>query len=253
MSRKDVTIPTPDGDARAFVFTPDSGSGPWPTVLFYMDGPAIRPALFEMAERLASNGYYVLLPDMFWRLGPYEPLDPRVVFTDEAKRQEFFTKFMGSTTPEKAMRDTAAFLAWLDRQPQAKADKIGVTGYCMGGMMALRAAGNFPDRVAAAGAFHAGGVVTDQPDSPHLLAPKIKAKVLVAGADQDSFFTEEQFVTLKKAMADAGVAGEVTIYRGALHGYAPPDMPVYDKDFSERHWREMLELFGSTLKQPATA
>jgi carboxymethylenebutenolidase len=253
MSRQDVTIPMPDGDARAFVFTPDSGQGPWPTVLFYMDGPAIRPALFEMAERLASNGYYVLLPDMFWRLGPYEPLNTKEVFSDPDKRQEFFTKFMGSTNPEKAMRDTAAFLAWLDKQPKAKADKIGVTGYCMGGMMALRAAGNFPDRIAAAGAFHAGGVVTDQPDSPHLLAPKIKAKVLVAGADQDSFFTEEQFETLKKAMADAGVDAEVTIYRGALHGYAPPDMPVYDKDFSERHWREMLELFGSTLKQPAAA
>jgi len=253
MSRQDVSIPTPDGEARAFVFTPDQGQGPWPTVLFYMDGPAIRPALFEMAERLASNGYYVLLPDMFWRLGPYEPLDVKVVFSDPEKRQEFFTKFMGSTNPEKAMRDTQAILAWLDKQPKAKADRIGTTGYCMGGAMSLRAAGNFPDRVAAAGAFHAGGVVTDQPDSPHLLAPKIKAKVLVAGADEDSFFTEQQFETLRKAFAEAGVRGEVTIYRGKLHGYAPPDMPVYDREGSERHWRELLALFDETLKQPAMA
>ena len=105
MSRQDVTIPVADGEARAFVFTPDHGQGPWPTVLFFMDGPAIRPALFEMAERLASNGYYVLLPDLFWRLGPYEPLEPKVVFADPEKRQEFFTKYMGSTNPEKAMRD----------------------------------------------------------------------------------------------------------------------------------------------------
>lgn len=253
MSRQDVTIPTPDGDARAFAFTPNQGAGPWPTVLFYMDGLAIRPALFEMGERLASNGYYVLMPDMFWRLGAYAPLVPSEVFANPEKRQEFFGKFMTSTDPEKAMRDTGAFLAWLDKQPKAKAHKIGVTGYCMGGAMALRAAGNFPDRVAAAAAFHAGGVVTDQPDSPHLLAPKIKAKVLVAGADEDSYFTEEHFATLKQAMADASVDAEVTIYRGALHGYAPPDMPVYKAEASERHWREMLALFGETLKGTVAA
>jgi len=248
MSREQVSIPTPDGEARAFVFTPDSGAGPWPTVLFYMDGPAIRPALFEMGERLASNGYYVLLPDMFWRLGPYDPVDVKAVFSDPELRKTFFARYMGSTDPEKSMRDTAAFLAWLDNQPKAKADKIGTTGYCMGGGMSLRAAGTFPDRVAAAAAFHAGNVVNGQPDSPHLLAPKIKAKVLVAGADQDSGFTEAQFETLKKAYADAGVRGEVTIYRGKLHGYAPSDMPVYDEEGSERHWREMLALFDEMLK-----
>jgi len=253
MSRQDVTIPTPDGDARAFVFTPDAGKGPWPTVLFYMDGLAIRPTLFDMAERLASNGYYVLLPDMFWRLGGYEPMVPADVFSDPDKRQALFSKFIGSTDGEKSMRDTAAFLAWLDKQPQAKADRIGAVGYCMGGMMTLRAAGTFPDRVAAAAAFHAGQVVTDQPDSPHLLAPKIKAKVLVAGADNDPYFTEDQFETLKAAMQDAGVDAEVTIYRGALHGYAPPDLPVYNPEAAERHWREMLALFDETLKEPVGA
>ncbi|CAN7314202.1 dienelactone hydrolase family protein [Phenylobacterium sp. LjRoot225] len=253
MSQQDVTIPTPDGDARAFVFTPDAGAGPWPAVLFYMDGLAIRPTMFEMAKRLASNGYYVLLPDMFWRLGGYEPMVPAEVFSDPEKRQALFGRFIGSTNAEMGMRDTSAFLDWLAKQPQARADKIGVTGYCMGGTFALRAAGTFPDRVAAAGAFHAGHVVTDQPDSPHLLAPNIKAKVLVAGADQDPYFTEDQFVTLRQAMSDAGVDAEVTIYRGALHGYAPDDLPVYDKEHSERHWREMLALFGETLKAPVAA
>ncbi|CAN7264429.1 dienelactone hydrolase family protein [Phenylobacterium sp. LjRoot219] len=251
MSRQDVTIPTPDGNAQAYVFTPVQGAGPWPTVLFYMDALAIRPTLFEMAERLASNGYYVLLPDMFWRLGGYEPLVPKEIFADQAKMGELFSKYIGSTSAEKAMSDTAAFLAWLDQQPQAKADKIGVTGYCMGGAMAIRAAGTFPDRIAAAGAFHAGQVVTDQPDSPHLLAPQIKAKVLVAGADQDPYFTEAQFETLKAAMK--GLDAEVTIYRGAIHGYAPNDLPVYDVEHSERHWREMLALFDGTLKVPAAA
>jgi carboxymethylenebutenolidase len=248
MSRQDVTIPTPDGDARAYVFTPDAGAGPWPAVIMYMDALAIRPAMFEMAERLASNGYYVLLPDMFWRLPPYPPMNPAEVFADADKRQALFSRFMGSTDPKRAMSDTGAFLDWLGRQPNAKADKVGVTGYCMGGAMALRAAGNFPDRIAAAGAFHAGGVVTDQADSPHLLAPKIKAKVFVGGADQDSHFTDAQLETLKTAFADAGVKGEVTIYRGALHGYAPRDMPVFDAQACERHWRDTLELFNGTLK-----
>ena len=254
MSRQqDVTIPTPDGDARAHVFTPDAGAGPWPAVILYMDALAIRPAMFEMAERLASNGYYVLLPDMFWRLGSYPPMVPAEVLGDPEKRETLFGKFMGSTNPERAMSDTGAFLDWLAKQPQAKAGKIGVTGYCMGGALALRAAGNFPDRVAAAAAFHAGGVVTDQPDSPHLLAPKMKAKVFVGGADQDAFFTEQHFETLKQAFADAGVEGEVTIYRGALHGYAPRDLPVFDVEASERHWRDMLALFNGSLKAPVAA
>lgn len=253
MSQQDVTIPTPDGDARAYVFTPDARAGPWPAVIFYMDALAIRPAMFEMAERLASNGYYVLLPDMFWRLPPYPPMNPAEMLGDPEKRQALFGKFMGSTDPKRSMSDTGAFLDWLAKQPAAKADKVGVVGYCMGGTTALRAAGTFPDRVAAAAAFHAGHVVTDQPDSPHLLASKIKAKVFVGGADQDSFFTEEQFETLKKAFAEAGVPGEVTIYRGALHGYAPRDLPVFDAQASERHWRDMLALFDGTLKTPAAA
>jgi carboxymethylenebutenolidase len=253
MSRQDVSIPTPDGEARAFVFTPDHGQGPWPAVLFYMDGIAIREALFEMAERLAAHGYYVLLPDMFWRLGPYAPLDPKKVFADPETMRELIGKFMGSTDPERSMRDTAAFLGWLDKQPQARAAKIGVTGYCMGAGMALRAAGTFPDRVAAAGAFHGGGLATDAPDSPHLLAPKIRAKVVVGCADQDPYLPEEQFERLAKALKDAGVQGEVAIYRGALHGYAPPDTPVYDREASERHWRELFELLDEQLKEKASA
>jgi carboxymethylenebutenolidase len=253
MSRQDVRIPTPDGEARAFAFTPDKGQGPWPAVIFYMDALAIRPAMFEMCERLASHGYYVLLPDMFWRVGPYPPMVPGEVFGDPDKRTALFGHFMGSTDPKKSMRDTGAFLDWLAQQPNARADKVGVTGYCMGGGMALRAAGTFPDRVAAAGAFHAGRVATDDPDSPHLLAPKIKAKVLVAGGDQDPIFDEDECARLTRALKDARVDAEVTIYRGALHGYAPPDMPTYEREASERHWREMVALFDSALKQPAAA
>jgi carboxymethylenebutenolidase len=248
MSRTDVSIPTPDGAARAYTFTPD-GDGPWPAVIFFMDAPAIRPALFEMCERLASHGYFVLLPDMFWRAGPYEPIDIAEVFKDEAKRREVFGKLMATTDPERAMRDTSAFLDYLATQPNVKGEKVGVTGYCMGGGLALRAAGNFPDRVVAAGAFHGGRLATDAPDSPHLLAPKMKARVLVAGADEDAGFPPEQADRLKAALDDAGVQNEVTIYQSARHGYAPPDMPVYDREASERHWRELIGLLDGTLKR----
>ncbi len=247
MAKEEVKIPTPDGEARAYVFHPD-GVGPWPAVIFFMDAPAIRPALFSMCERLAGHGYYVLLPDMFWRVGPYEPIDLAQAFKDEESRRTLFGKFMASTDPERSTRDTGAFLDWLATQPKAKADKVGCTGYCMGGGLALRAAGNFPDRIVAAAAFHGGRLATDAPDSPHLLAPKIAARVYVGGADEDAGFPPEQADRLREALTAAGVDNTVEIYPGARHGYAPPDMPVYNEAAAERHWRELLKLLDATLK-----
>ncbi|HLK25241.1 MAG TPA: dienelactone hydrolase family protein [Caulobacteraceae bacterium] len=248
---REVAIPTPDGDARSYVFTPASGQGPWPAVIFFMDAPAIRPALFDMSQRLADHGYYVLLPDMFWRAGPYEPINIAEAFRDEATRRERFAKFMSSTDPERSTRDTGAFLDWLAKQPEAKADKVGVTGYCMGAGLALRAAGAFPDRVVAAAGFHGGRLATDAPDSPHLLAPKIKAAVYIAGADEDAGFPPEQADKLREALNAAGVQNEVTIYKGARHGYACSDLPVYNEEAAERHWSELLKLLDSTLKVAA--
>jgi carboxymethylenebutenolidase len=244
--QQQVAIPTPDGEARAFFFQ-RQGAGPWPAVIFYMDAPAIRPALFEMCERLAGHGYAVLLPDMFWRAGPYEPIDIKAVFGDEAARRAIFGKLMGSTDPERAMRDTGAFLGWLAARPEVKGGKIGVTGYCMGAGIALRAAGTYPERIAAAGGFHGGRLATDEPDSPHRLAPKIKAKVYVGGADEDAGFPPEQADRLREALTAAGVENTVEIYSGARHGYAPPDMPVYNEAAAERHWRELLKLLSETL------
>jgi carboxymethylenebutenolidase len=246
MPMSQVAIATPDGDARAFFFQPD-GKGPWPGVIFFMDGPAIRPALFSMAERLAGHGYAVLLPDMFWRAGPYEPIDIKAVFADEAKRREVFGKLMASTNAEKAMRDTGAFLDWLVQRPEVKGAKVAVTGYCMGAGLALRAAGTYPDRIAAVGGFHGGRLATDEPDSPHRLASRIKAKVYIGGADEDAGFPPEQADRLREALTAAGVANTVEIYAGARHGYAPPDMPVYNEAAAERHWRELLKLLAETV------
>ena len=247
--KRDVKIPTPDGDARAFVFTPNQGRGPWPAVILYMDAPAIRPALFDMAERLAQADYYVLVPDLFWRAGDYKRPDVAKLRAGDKDEIANFQKLRASTGADKQIMDTKASLDWLSRQPDAKADKVGVTGYCMGGGIALRVAGSFPDRIVAAASFHGGGMATDDPASPHLLAPKIKAKVLVAGADQDSHYDEAENARLKKALADARVDAEVSIWKGCLHGWVPSDMPVHNPEGAERHWRELIKLFDETLKR----
>lgn len=248
MGQQDVSIPTPDGDARAFVFTPDVGQGPWPAAILYMDAPAIRPAMFEMGERLAQAGYYVLLPDMFWRAGPYPPLDIAKARAGDPEMQALFGRLRASTDNDRAMRDTKAFLVWLSRQPKARADKVGVTGYCMGGGIALRAAGTFPGRIAAAASFHGGNLATEEASSPHLLAPKITAKVLVAGADEDRSYPAEQNIRLKAALADARVEAMVSIWKGAKHGWVPTDMPVHNPEAAERHWQELVALFDEALK-----
>ncbi len=247
--RRDVTIPMPGGQAaRAYVFTPDTGEGPWPAILFYMDGPAIRPALFAMGERMAASGYYVLLPDMFWRAGPYEPFNLADIFGSPEGRKAFREKYFGSTGPELSMADTEVFLDWLGAQPEAKADRIGVTGYCMGGAISLRAAGTYPDRVAAVASFHGGNLATDEETSPHRLAGTIKARVLVAGAIEDAGYDAAQNKRLRAALDTAGVDAEVSIWEGCRHGWVPQDMPVYNADGAERHWRALIELFDDTLK-----
>jgi len=251
MTTKQIKLLTPEGAGRAFVFTPP-GLGPWPAVIVFMDGPAIRPTLLALGERLASHGYYVLLPDMFWRYGPYEAINFSD-FADDDARRAWFAKMMASTDPEKAMRDTGAALYHLSREKQVSGTKVGVTGYCMGAGFALRAAAAFPDQVAAAGSFHGGRLATDAPDSPHLLASKIKAKVLVAGADEDAGFPPEQADRLREALNAAGVDNVVTVYEGARHGYVMPDLPAYDANAAERHWRELLALFDETLKEKAAA
>jgi carboxymethylenebutenolidase len=251
--RQEVSIPTPDGDARGFVFTPDASAGPWPAAIMFMDAPAIRPALFDMGERLAQAGYYVLLPDLFWRAGPYDPPDIKAARAGEPAAVAVFQKLRGSTSVDKQMIDAKACLDFLTAQPKAKPGKVGVTGYCMGGAIALRAAGLFPDRIAAAASFHGGNMATEDEKSPHRLADRIAAKVLVAGADEDSSFDEAQKERLDKALQDAGVDAQVSIWKGCRHGWVPADMAVHNPQGAERHWKELIALFDETLKAPVAA
>ena len=252
MTMQQIALPTPDGDARAYTFTPE-GKGPWPGAVIFMDAPAIRPALFEFGERLARHGYFTLLPDLFWRAGPYAPINVKEVFADEAKRREVFGKLTGSTSPEKQLVDAKASLDYLAANPNVKGGKFGITGYCMGCGVVLRTVGTYPDKVAAGAGFHGGRLATDAPDSPHLLAPKIKAKLYIAGADEDAGFPPEQANKLRAALDAAGVANEVTIYQGAKHGYTMADLPVYNEGAAERHWTEIFQLFDGTLKEKVAA
>lgn len=237
-------IETQDGRCTARVFHPE-GEGPWPGVILYMDGIGIRPALFDMAERLASGGYYVLLPDLFYRLGPYS-FDAETLFTDPAQREDFTKRVLPTATIANIMRDTNAFIAHLDAQPQVRNGEIGATGYCMGGRMSFAAAGHFPERIAAAASYHPSGLATDAPDSPHKLAPQITARLYVGRAKEDRGFDEAQMLRLERALTEAGARHTIETY-DARHGWVPADTPVHDPLEAERHWETLLSLFGGTI------
>jgi len=245
MSRIEIT--TADGTCPSYVFRPAAGSGPWPAVLVYMDGVGIRPAMLDLGVRLAKSGYFVLLPDLYYRSGPYEAMDPRTIFGDPEQRKLLSEKFSSMISPAKIMSDTRAFIDYLASEPDVQAGGIGVTGYCMGGLMALTAAGTFPERIVAAASFHGGRLATDAPESPHLLAPKIKARVYVAGATDDASFPDEMKQRLDQALSDAKVEHVIETYP-AKHGWVFSDTPVYDAAANERHWRELLALYEATLR-----
>jgi carboxymethylenebutenolidase len=211
-----------------------------------MDGLGIRPAMLEVGERLSSYGYFVLLPDLYYRSGPYEPMDGRTVFTDPEKRKVLMEKFFALARPANIMSDTAAFLDYLDSESDVKRGGIGTTGYCMGGLMSLTAAGTYPDRIVAAASYHGGQLASDAPDSPHRLARNIKARVYVAGAIEDQSFPDEMKARLETALTEAGVDHTIETYP-AKHGWVFRDTPVYDAAAAERHWQTMVALFRATL------
>ncbi len=248
MSRQDLTINTPEGICPASVFTPASGTGPWPAVLFLMDGFGIRPVMWDMCQRIADAGYLVLLPDLYYRMGSYAPLVPAQVLADP-KLREGFMKFVKSLDRQRKISDGGAFLAFLSSHPDVKPNRLGVTGYCLGGNVALHLAGAYPDRFAAIASFHGGNLATDQPDSPHLFLKNTTARVYVAGAIEDNSFTDPQKNLLERALTEAGIAYQVETYP-ARHGFAVPDLPAFDPAAADRHWKTLFKLFEETLHSP---
>jgi len=212
-----------------------------------MDGIGIRPAMLELGERLASHGYFVLLPDLFYRSGPYEPMNPHTLFSDPEQRKVLMEKFFAFATQANIMSDTAAFLDYLAAEPDVKPGPVGVTGYCMGGLMSLTAAGTYPERIAACASYHGARLATDAPSSPHLLAPKIKARVYIGGATEDPSFPDDMKARLEQALTSASVDHLIETYP-AKHGWVLRDTPVYDAQATERHWQTLLVLLDETLK-----
>ena len=242
-----VEIETKDGTCPSYLYRP-AGSGPWPAVLIFIDGLGIRPAMLEIGGQLATYGYFVLLPDLFYRSGPYEPMDPRVVFADPDQRKTLMDRFFALATPANIMSDVRAFLDYLAAQPDVKPGCIGTTGYCLGGFMSLTAAGTYPDAIVATASYHGGRLATDAPDSPHLLAPKIESRVYVAGAIDDQSFPDEMKERLEEALTKAGVDHKIETYQ-AKHGWVLRDTPAYDAAAAERHWQTLTELLDATLEQ----
>jgi carboxymethylenebutenolidase len=186
------------------------------------------------------------LPDLFYRFGAYGPYVPKEVLKGDFRAT--IGPMMTSSDNHKAAEDTAAFLAYLDTREDIAGKKIGTVGFCMGGGMAITAAGYYPDRIAAAASVHGGNLATDLPVSPHLLAPKIKAEVYVAGADKDQGYPPEMAARLEAAFTKAGVHHKCEIYQDKMHGWMKPDMPVYDAEAAARGWTELFALYARTLR-----
>ncbi len=248
MPHAELEIETADGRCPTHVYHPE-GRGPWPAAIVYMDALGVRPAMMEIAERIADAGYYVLLPDLFYRVEFDASLGMKI-FSDPAAREDFRTRVAPSASAANVMRDTEALLALLAARPNVRSDRIGLTGYCMGGRLALYAAGHFGERVATAASYHGGGLATDAPDSPHRLARRMKARVYVAGAIEDPNFDDAQKARLEQALTEAGVDHTIETYN-ALHGFVPRDTPVHDEAAEARHWETLLELFSSRLSASA--
>jgi carboxymethylenebutenolidase len=252
---KIVEIKTPDGTCDAAFIHPPAGSHP--AVVIWPDAFGLRPSMREIARRLAAAGYSVLVPNPFYRVAKAPVFEDASNFNfgDPAQRSKL-TPLMGSVTAEGAAeRDAAAFIVWLDAQPQVDRNKkVGSQGYCMGGALVVRTAAAVPNRVGAGASFHGGGLVTANPNSPHLLAPKIKARMYFAIAANDDSQQPEAKTKLKEAFDAAKVPAEVEVYPQAQHGWCVPDMPrqqngqpIYSKPDAERAWGKLLALYKAGL------
>lgn len=241
MIEQTVEIATPHGATTTFIVHPER-NGPHPVILFYMDAPAIREELRDMARRLATAGYYVVLPNLYYRAGVLELGG----FATEAERRTMF-ELMTSINIPLIMSDTAALLTYVDTDPAARKGPMGAVGYCMSGQYAINAAAYYPDKIKAAASIYGVSLVTDQHDSPHLAAQKVSGEVYFACAEEDPYAPLEMVEALAQSVTANKVNGEVELYPQAHHGFAFPQRAAYDKASAERHWERLLALFRRNL------
>ena len=245
MTETTFELKTADGTCPCYAYSAP-GDRPAPAVILFMDGIGIRPALRGMAERLASNGFFVLLPNLYYRGGETPVFDAATMMSDPAQRDRMMA-LIRTVTSSAVTRDTQACLEYLSGEPKVKGSRVGCVGYCMGGSIALRAAANFPDRIAAAASIHGAALATDQPDSPHRGLPQIRGAVYVAVAGIDQWLLPGETDRLRAALVEAGTRHEVEEYPGIQHGFAATDTPMYDRAGAERHWERILSLFRKEL------
>ncbi|SDA44540.1 dienelactone hydrolase family protein [Mesorhizobium qingshengii] len=244
MTKQDLQIKTNDGTAKAGLFRPSVVSPAMAGVILYMDAFGPRPALHGMAERLANEGYAVLVPDLFYRNAPYGPFDAKTAFAEE-KTKAALMALVSGTTQDMTIRDSAAFLDAL--AGEGVTGPIGTVGYCMGGARSLNAAASYPERIGAAASFHGGNLASDAADSPHRKAASIKARLYVGTAGVDRSFPPEQSARLAEALRVAEVDHTIENYVGMAHGWCVPDHSVFDATGAERHWKRLTTLFAETL------
>jgi carboxymethylenebutenolidase len=244
-----VDLPAADGMADALFAHPEDG-GRHPAVILYMDAFGIRPALRAHVERLAGHGYCVLAPNVFYRDGRspvVEDLEQLMNAEDRAPLWEALRPRMARLVPEAVNADSQAWLDQLRSRPEVADGPIGTVGYCMGGRLSLRMAGEYPNDVAAAASFHGGNLATDADDSPHLAAVNAAGELYIGHADNDGSMPPEQMARLTEALAKAHVQHTAELYVGAGHGWTQTDTAVYDEPAAERHWMRLLELYDRVL------
>ena len=242
-TEREINIETADGTMNMLVVHP-SGAGPHPVVFFYMDAVGRREELSEMARRLAAAGYFVVLPNLYYRT-----VREFSMSWSDGGIQEMLD-MMQTLTNARVVRDTEALLRFVDQDPQATATRIGVVGYCMSGPFAVAAAARYPDRIQAVASFHGTNLVTDEEDSPHRIASQIKAEMFFGCAEHDEWADKATITKLGEALAQYSAPHCIEWYPGVHHGFVFPTRPgVYDEASAERHWNRLLSLFDRRLTE----
>ena len=240
-----LDIKMTDGEMETFVCRPDRG-GPFPAIFMLMDAPGIREELYQMTRRLASVGYYVMLPNLYYRAGKDTKYGPDVLEKDSAENTRMRAVRTKMTIPP-VMQDFADMLAYVDAQDEVKSGPVGTHGYCLSGPFSLAAAARFPDRVAAAASFYGTWLVSDAEESPHLNLGKAKGELYISCAEHDELAPPEMVKELKNLFDASGAKGELEMQPGVHHGFAFPERWCYDLPATERHWERLIALYRRNL------
>jgi carboxymethylenebutenolidase len=247
MLERTVDIKTRDGDMNTYIYHPER-PGPFPVVVMYMDSIGVREELADMCRRIASVGYYVIMPNLYYRRFRSVDIDP-VRIMDPAYDEKFrlLWSLIDGLSNTMVTQDTEALLGFLATDPVARPGKLAIIGYCMSGPFVFRLAGEYPDRVAAAASMYGVHLITDKPDSPHLLVDRIEGEMYFACAEHDKYIGKEELASVRELLVKAGVRGGVEIYPETTHGFAFPARRVYNKAGTERHWERLFDMFQRNL------